>query len=90
MNVDRNQNYQSHQVRHIDHSDENGFAVERVDTVGGIPLRLELAARFMAGDLAAPDCSFKNVVKFCEWHLDLADNLIAAHNATCWENHDEQ
>jgi len=83
MKVDRNQNCQSHQVRCIDHSDENGFAVERVDTVGGIPLRLELAARFMAARIARgylPDSVEKSAPTDA---LKRADALIEAHNATC-------
>lgn len=83
MKVDPNQNYQSHQVRCIDHSDENGSAVERVDTVGGIPLRLELAARFMAAVIANPKSeNFWNDDEALI-ALDAADALIAAHNATC-------
>lgn len=58
MKVDRNQNYQSHQVRTIEPSEDDNFAVERIATVGGIPLRLEIASRCMAAMLAGrfTDC----------------------------------
>lgn len=83
MKVDPNQNYQSHQVRRIDHSDENGFAVERVDTVGGIPLRLELAARFMAAFLFKEPAGRRLTTDIAVDALEKADILISIHDATC-------
>lgn len=55
--------------------------------VGGIPLRLEIAARILAGSMhgdmiTLSDCS-RQVAKNCvEYALDWADALIDAHNAT--------
>lgn len=85
MKVDRNQNVCAYQQNYIEYPPEHEFGVSQVQTIGGIPLRLELAARFMAGELGRDDCTVSDFVKSSRWNLQLADALIEAHNATCGE-----
>lgn len=90
MKVDPNQNICAYQQNYVEHTPEHEFGIDRVQTIGGIPLRLELAARFMAARIAReylPDSVEKSAPTDA---LKRADALIAAHNATCGENHDEQ
>lgn len=61
--------------------------------VGGIPLRLEIAARILAGSMGGSmiglaDSSPQIVNNAVEYALDWADALIAAHNATAGEASD--
>ncbi len=45
----------------------------------GLPIRLELAARMMAGNMGNPECSGELSV-FADYALKAADALIAAYN----------
>jgi len=89
MKVDPNQNICAYQQNYVEHTPEHEFGVDRVQTVGGIPLRLELAARFMAAVIANPKSeNFWNDDEALI-ALDAADALIEAHNATCEVKNDE-
>lgn len=89
MKVDRNQNIQARQVRHIDYEDGSNLGFERIETIGGIPLRLYLAAECMPSVVAC--WQFNNVSinttlgAVAKASIELADALIEAHNATCEE-----
>ena len=60
-----------------------GVAVE-----GGIPIRLEIAARLLGGFMGRPDFipSEKDRDKNCKGALIYADALIKAHNETADQN----
>lgn len=60
--------------------------VDRNHTVGGVPLRLQIAAQLMAGDFATDMfVAAQDIPEHCKSYLHWADDLIAAHNATCEE-----
>lgn len=49
----------------------------------GVPLRLELASRFLAQILAMPGRRDDSVEDHCVNCLKIADKLIEKHNETC-------
>lgn len=57
---------------------EGTYTVEHSNS--GIPLRLEIAARFVAAHIATGRTPYKEMH---ETYLEIADKLIEAHNKTC-------
>lgn len=53
------------------------------ETCTGIPARVALAAKFLAGILSDPSVEDLPAIDFCKECLALADRLIEAHNQTC-------
>lgn len=82
MKVDRNQDVRPMLVA-LSATTRNGEVRETYTNEGGIPLRLHIASLSMASEISRTDGSVSNMNTFSEWHLKLADALIAAHNETC-------